>query len=297
MRPGSALLPLSAPAATGRRAPSQHARVLLLVAAAGCALGLVLVGRAARTELAGVAPRHATGDIMNTLNHKLALHANVGGFTISGNLGEDDTQSLKGKKKKGKKKKGKKKSKAAPPPPPEEVAEAAAEAAVEAAAPPPPPPAPEPEPVVEPAAEAPAKAEEKAADCPGSPCVSVTKDLGNYVLSGTLHVTLSPEEAKNIQWQERAVDEAIEKTTALMPEVTEQASRLVQEREDIGLEEDKLGKLQRQNQDLKRMVLRIKQAKGPPGIWPYALSCRLACASPLPLARFTALMGAPSSHD
>ena len=27
----------------------------------------------------------------------------------------------------------------------------------------------------------------------GSPCVSVTKDLGNYVLSGTLHVTLSPE--------------------------------------------------------------------------------------------------------
>jgi len=64
--------------------------------------------------------------------------------------------------------------------------------------------------------------------------VSVTKDLGNYVLSGTLHVTLSPEEAKNIQWQERAVDEAIEKTTALMPEVTEQASRLVQQREDIG---------------------------------------------------------------
>ena len=64
--------------------------------------------------------------------------------------------------------------------------------------------------------------------------MSVTKDLGNYVLSGTLHVTLSPEEAKNIQWQERAVDEAIEKTTALMPEVTEQASRLVQQREDIG---------------------------------------------------------------
>ena len=95
--------------------------------------------------------------------------------------------------------------------------------------------------------------------------MSVTKDLGNYVLSGTLHVTLSPEEAKNIQWQERAVDEAIEKTTALMPEVTEQASRLVQQREDIGMEEDKLGQLERQNQDLKRMVARIKAARGPPG--------------------------------
>lgn len=97
----------------------------------------------------------------------------------------------------------------------------------------------------------------------------MTKDLGNYVLSGTLHVTLSPEEAKNIQWQERAVDEAIEKTTALMPEVTEQASRLVQQREDIGMEEDELGKLDRQNEDLRRMVARIKAARGPIGIFAY----------------------------
>jgi len=96
--------------------------------------------------------------------------------------------------------------------------------------------------------------------------VQVTKDLGNYVLSGTLHVTLSPEEAKNIQWQERAVDEAIEKTTALMPEVTEQASRLIQAREDIGMKQDELGKLERQNQDLQRMVKRIKSARGATGI-------------------------------
>jgi len=142
----------------------------------------------------------------------------------------------RGKKKK-KGKRGKKK-----PPPAEEAAEAAEEAVEEAAAPPPAPepeaeaaPAPEPEPAAEPAPEPAPAAEEPPAECPGSPCVSVTKDLGNYVLSGTLHVTLSPEEAKNIQWQERAVDEAIEKTTALMPEVTEQASRLVQQREDIGV--------------------------------------------------------------
>jgi len=131
--------------------------------------------------------------------------------------------------------------------------------------------------------------------------VSVTKDLGNYVLSGTLHVTLSPEDAKNIQWQERAVDEAIEKTTALMPEVTEQASRLVQQREDIGVEEDRLGKLERQNQDLRRMVQRIKDARGPPGlIFPAVLSVVLSPSLPpsfppsllpsLPLSRWREIL-------
>ena len=296
---GIALLPRDE--TTGGRLSSKYAQVLVVACAAACALGLVLVGRAtpASTELVGVngaragavgVKVHAAGDIMNTLNHKLALHAHVGDFMISGNLGEDATQSLK---KKGKKKAKKKKGKAAsPPPPPEEEAEAAAEAAVEAAAPPP---APEPEP--EPAEEPPAAAEPEqkpaeGADCPGSPCVSVTKDLGNYVLSGTLHVTLSPEEAKNVQWQERAVDEAIEKTTALMPEVTEQASRLVQEREDIGMEEDKLGKLERQNQDLHRMVLRIKQARGPAGCAALHISlCFLAC-----LLSFPSVSCRPSSE-
>jgi len=38
------------------------------------------------------------GAIINSLNHKLAVHANVGDFVISGDL-EADTQSLKKKKK------------------------------------------------------------------------------------------------------------------------------------------------------------------------------------------------------
>ena len=35
------------------------------------------------------------------------------------------------------------------------------------------------------------------------------------------------------------------------------------------MEEDKLGKLERQNEDLRRMVARIKAARGPPGELPF----------------------------
>ena len=95
---GSALLPRSGEDNENRR--WSFARSLALVACAvSAAVGLATVAQmhtnatASATELV-TAPAHRMGVIMNTLNHKLAVHANVGDFVISGDL-KADTQSLK----------------------------------------------------------------------------------------------------------------------------------------------------------------------------------------------------------
>lgn len=89
----SALLPRAE--SEGGRGSSMR-RVALLLTAAGCALGLVFAARASassETALMGL-PGGKVGDVMNSLNHKLAVHASVGDFVISGDL-QADTQSLK----------------------------------------------------------------------------------------------------------------------------------------------------------------------------------------------------------
>jgi len=91
----SALLPRD----DGRDRRASSLRPAVLLAAAACALGLVLVAwahaGASAGELMGVqGSGQKMGAIMNSLNHKLAVHANVGDFVISGDL-KADTQSLK----------------------------------------------------------------------------------------------------------------------------------------------------------------------------------------------------------
>ena len=67
--------------------------IVLVVAAVCCVVGIVLAQPAiSDTELLGM-KGHRVGDVLNHLNHKLAVHANVGGFVISGDL-KPDLQSL-----------------------------------------------------------------------------------------------------------------------------------------------------------------------------------------------------------
>jgi hypothetical protein len=67
--------------------------IVLVVAAVCCVVGIVLAQPATSdTELLGM-KGHRVGDVLNHLNHKLAIHASVGGFVISGDL-KPDLQSL-----------------------------------------------------------------------------------------------------------------------------------------------------------------------------------------------------------
>jgi hypothetical protein len=88
------------PRADGSAGRRPVARVLALaLAAAGCAALVAAVVAASGSRAPAAAGPTAlvgrpVGDVMNTLSHKLAVHANVGDFVISGNL-QTTTQSLK----------------------------------------------------------------------------------------------------------------------------------------------------------------------------------------------------------
>ncbi|EKX38730.1 hypothetical protein GUITHDRAFT_115060 [Guillardia theta CCMP2712] len=106
------------------------------------------------------------------------------------------------------------------------------------------------------------ESEESSKPCPGSPCVSVTKDLGNYVLSGTLHVTLSPEEAELVMAREQQTADSISKVEQLLPEVTGLAKQLENTKEDYQSEKDTVEDLERQHEDLKRMARQVPAGTG-----------------------------------
>ena len=73
----------------GRRRPVSRALAITL-AAAGCAVlaAVVLVAQARSASAVGDKELigRPVGRIMNTLSHKLTVHANVGDFVISGDL-------------------------------------------------------------------------------------------------------------------------------------------------------------------------------------------------------------------
>jgi hypothetical protein len=122
--------------------------------------------------------------------------------------------------------------------------------------------------VEEPADEEPEAGEEEPAEHPvhcAGPCVSISRDLGNYVLEGTLHVTLSPEEAKLIMEKEQQTAIAIQDAEALLPEVTRMSNELTRSRGQLGEAKEELSSQEREQRDLRRMVQRIRDARGPQG--------------------------------
>ena len=69
-------------------------RAVLILAVACCTFGLVMLGRASDSATLGASalmgvPAQKVGSVMNSLNDKLALHANVDDFVISGDLKAD----------------------------------------------------------------------------------------------------------------------------------------------------------------------------------------------------------------
>lgn len=76
--------------------------------------------------------------------------------------------------------------------------------------------------------------------CGKGPCVTIANSLGNYVISGTLHETLSPQDAERIEMYEEQTGRDIADMFKILPNITAASERLAESRDRLSSEKDAL---------------------------------------------------------
>lgn len=84
------------------------------------------------------------------------------------------------------------------------------------------------------------ESEEAPPPCGKGPCVTIANSLGNYVISGTLHETLSPQDAERIEMYEEQTGRDIVDMFNILPNITAVGERLAESKDRLSIEKDAL---------------------------------------------------------